>query len=279
MLYTKKNSGAYHGQGNNYAHKRNMHCIRLNPMRRVVPPKRNTQSATMAGISRWWYWKLWKIFSKQIKNWGYNKTATAPESGHQFYWRGCKRGLPTSVSSDVSMLWSRSTFRIFPNSNFDFVCIKHLFSKHACNNCLLIRFHTIPVVNYLLFGLWQTWEFIIVQAIAESCTEFPYFSKLCRDMLTESHSDVHISDFSPQWFLASQLSIFLTRSLPLFLPFLPSHNCQSIKLHPVQLSNGCNTTIISNRQHWQFHQITSTFWKSYQNMILFLSSGMCGRSR
>ena len=105
--------------------------------------------------------------------------------------------------------------------------------------------HTIPVVNYLLFGLWQTWEFIIVQAIAESCTEFPYFSKLCRDMLTESHSDVHISDFSPQWFLASQLSIFLTRSLPLFLPFLPSHNCQSIKLHPVQLSNGCNTTIIS----------------------------------
>ena len=113
MLYTKKNSGAYHGQGNNYAHKRNMHCIRLNPMRRVVPPKRNTQSATMAGISRWWYWKLWKIFSKQIKNWGYNKTATAPESGHQFYWRGCKRGLPTSVSSDVSMLWSRSYFSKF----------------------------------------------------------------------------------------------------------------------------------------------------------------------
>ena len=142
MLYTKKNSGAYHGQGNNYAHKRNMHCIRLNPMRRVVPPKRNTQSATMTGISRWWYWKLWKIFSKQIKNWGYNKTATAPESGHQFYWRGCKRGLPTSVSSDVSMLWSRSTFRIFPNSNFYFICIKHLFLKHACNNCLLIRFHS-----------------------------------------------------------------------------------------------------------------------------------------
>lgn len=128
MLYTKKNSGAYHGQGNNYAHKRNMHCIRLNPMRRVVPPKRNTQSATMTGISRWWYWKLWKIFSKQIKNWGYNKTATAPESGHQFYWRGCKRGLPTSVSSDVSMLWSRSYF-----SKFQFwLCLHQTFILETC---------------------------------------------------------------------------------------------------------------------------------------------------
>ena len=87
------------------------------------------------------------------------------------------------------------------------------------------------------------------------------------DMLTESHS------------CQSQMSIFLTFRHNDFLrvncPYFcrchfssQSHNCQSIKLRPDQLSNGCkNTTVI-------FIVIvvtvivtqSSTLWKSYPNL-------------
>ena len=177
---------------------------------------------TMKYIGQWWCLKLWRQTNKEARAIKQQQLPSLDISLLEGV-GACKRGLTTSVSSDVPSWSTFSIFQVFPNSNLDFVHFKYYFG-----NMLPTSVSSDPILCFVFLystsRLLQNWDFVhhiihfyamyvlMFEIIFSSCrqiSEFLYSSKLLRDMLTESHWD-------PSIFLTFRHNDFLRVNCPYF---------------------------------------------------------------